>query len=97
VAPESGFKEGEHIRAFPFGYVAHDEASDPDSPVDVSITVGADELIRELRVAWGGGDSVWTYTVTYTDLGTTPRRVNRPGRAGRATRSTGRARGRPGP
>jgi hypothetical protein len=40
--------------------------------VDVAITVGPEGLIRELAIAWGGGDPVWTYTVTYTDLGTTP-------------------------
>jgi len=71
VAPESGFKEGEHIRVFPFGYVAHDEAADPAAPLEVTITVGADGLIRELAVAWGGGGSTWTYTVTYRDLGAT--------------------------
>lgn len=71
VAPESGFKEGEHIRVFPFGYVAHDEASDPKAPVDVSITVGADGVISELAVAWGSGGSTWTYTVTYSGFGTT--------------------------
>lgn len=71
VAPESGFKEGEHIRVFPFGYVAHDEAADPDEPLKVSITAGADGLIRELAVAWGGGGSAWTYTVIYSDLGAT--------------------------
>jgi hypothetical protein len=71
VAPESGFKEGEHIRVFPFGYVAHDEAADPDEPLEVSITVDAGGLIRELAVAWGGSGSAWTYTVTYSDLGAT--------------------------
>jgi hypothetical protein len=71
IATEEGFKEGEHIRVFPFGYVAHDEAADPAAPLDVAITVGADGLIDRLEVAWGGGGSVWTYTVTYSDLGTT--------------------------
>jgi hypothetical protein len=67
IARESGFKEGEHIRVFPFGYVAHDEAADPAAPLDTAITVGADGLIRELSVSWG----TWVYTVTYSDLGTT--------------------------
>jgi hypothetical protein len=71
VATEAGFKEGEHIRVFPFGYVAHDEAADPDAPIEVAITVGADGLIGQLRADWGGGGSVWTYTVTYSELGTT--------------------------
>jgi len=71
IATESGFKEGEHIRVFPFGYVAHDEAADPASSLEASITVDSDGLIRELAVGWGGGGAVWTYTVTYSDLGTT--------------------------
>jgi hypothetical protein len=67
IARETGFKEGEHIRVFPFGYVAHDEAADPAALLDTAITVGADGLIRELAVTWGA----WTYTVSYSDLGTT--------------------------
>jgi hypothetical protein len=67
IARESGFKEGEHIRVFPFGYVAHDEAADPAAPLDTAITVGADGLIRELSVSWG----TWVYTVAYSDLGAT--------------------------
>jgi hypothetical protein len=71
VAPETGFKEGQHIRVFPFGYVAHDEAADPNAPLDAAVTVSADGLIGELAVEWGSGQSAWTYTVTYTDLGAT--------------------------
>jgi hypothetical protein len=71
VAPEAGFKEGEDIRVFPFGYVAHDEADDPAAPLDAAITVSADGLISELAVEWGNGGSAWTYTVTYSDLGAT--------------------------
>jgi hypothetical protein len=67
IARESGFKEGERIRVFPFGYVAHDEAADPTAALDTAITVGEDGLIRELAVTWG----TWTYTVRYSDLGTT--------------------------
>lgn len=67
IARESGFKEGQRIRVFPFGYVAHDEASDPAAPLDTAITVAEDGLIRELAVTWG----TWTYTISYSDLGTT--------------------------
>jgi hypothetical protein len=67
IARESGFKEGQRIRVFPFGYVAHDEAADPAAPLDTAITVAEDGLIRELAVMWG----TWTYTVSYSDLGTT--------------------------
>src|SRR4029453_13027292 len=31
IARETGFKEGQAIRVFPFGYVAHDAAADPGS------------------------------------------------------------------
>ena len=75
VAPEAGFKEGEHIRVFPFGYVAHDEAADPAALLDAAITVGADGLISELAVSWGDVGSAWTYTVTYRELGSTQRIV----------------------
>jgi hypothetical protein len=72
VARESGFKEGQHIRVFPFGYVAHDEAADPASPLDVAVTVGADGVVREIAVTWGESPSAWSYTVTYSQLGATP-------------------------
>jgi hypothetical protein len=72
IAPEAGFKEGEHIRVFPWGYVAHDEAADPEALLGVAVTVGADGIISELAVDWGHGGSMWTYTVTHSDLGTTP-------------------------
>ncbi len=52
---------------FPFGYVAHGRAADPAAPLDTAITVAEDGLIRELAVTWG----TWTYTVSYSDLGTT--------------------------
>jgi hypothetical protein len=72
VAPESGFKEGGPIRVFPWGFVAHDEAADPDSPLEAAVTVGADGLISQIAVEWGSGASAWTYTVSYSDLGATP-------------------------
>jgi hypothetical protein len=72
VARESGFKDGQALRVFPFGYVAHDEAADPDTPLDAAVTVGPDGVIREIAVRWGSGASAWTYTVAYSHLGDTP-------------------------
>jgi hypothetical protein len=71
IARETGFKEGQVIRVFPFGYVAHDAAADPASLLDTAVTVGADGIIRQFAVTWG----TWTYIVTYSDLGSTPRIV----------------------
>ena len=68
LARETGFKEGQAIRVLPFGYVAHDEAADPSSRLDVTVSVGADGVLREVVVSW---DPAWTYTVTYSELGTT--------------------------
>jgi hypothetical protein len=72
VARETGFKEGQAIRVLPFGYVAHDEATDPDAPLDAAVTVGADGVIRQIAVTWGSGASAWTYTVIYSHLDQTP-------------------------
>ena len=72
IARETGFKEGRSIRVLPFGYVAHDEAANPDAPLHAAITVGADGVVREIAVTWGISASAWTYTVTYSDLGETP-------------------------
>ena len=71
IARESGFKEGQAIRVLPFGYVAHDEAADPAAPLDAAVTVGADGIVRAIAVTWGTVASAWTYTVSYSDLGTT--------------------------
>jgi hypothetical protein len=71
IARESGFKEGQRIRVFPFGYVAHDEAADPIALLDTSLTV-TDGIVREIAVTWGTTASAWTYTVAYSDLGSTP-------------------------
>jgi hypothetical protein len=68
IARETGFKEGQAIRVFPFGYVAHNAAADPASLLDTAVTVGSDGVIREIAATWG----TWTYTVTYRDLGSTP-------------------------
>jgi hypothetical protein len=67
IARESGFKEGQAIRVFPFGYVAHDQAADPTALLDTAVTVGPEGIVRELAVTWG----TWTYTVTYRKLGAT--------------------------
>lgn len=71
VARETGNKDGQAIRVLPFGYVAHDAASDGASPVAVEITVGPDDTIHEIVARWGGG-AEWTYRLTYRDLGATP-------------------------
>jgi hypothetical protein len=68
IARETGFKEGQHIRVLPFGYVAHDEAENPQALLDTAVTVGSDGVVREIAVTWG----TWRYTVTYNDLGATP-------------------------
>ena len=68
VARETGFKEGQHIRVLPFGYVAHDEAADPTALLRAEITVDPNGVVRELAVSWG----TWRYTVAYSGLGTTP-------------------------
>ena len=72
IARETGFKEGQSIRVLPFGYVAHDEAENPDARLATAVTVGADGVVREIAVSWGAGASAWTYKVTYAGLGTTP-------------------------
>ncbi len=68
LAPETGTKEDLPIRVLPYGYVAHDDASNPDAPLDVRITVGADEAIQEIRATWGGA-SFWSYRLSFSDLG----------------------------
>ena len=55
LARETGFKEGRPIRVLPFGYVAHDEAAEPNAALDAAITVGADGIVREIAVTWGTG------------------------------------------
>jgi hypothetical protein len=72
IARETGFKEGQSLRVFPFGYVAHDEAADPAAPLQTAVTVGTDGIVREIAVTWGAGASQWVYKVTYSGLGTTP-------------------------
>lgn len=71
LARESGYKGGQPIRVFPFGYVAHDDAADPASPVHITISVGRDGLIKEILATWGG-ESAWTYRLSYSGLGSTP-------------------------
>jgi len=67
IARESGFKDGQTIRVLPFGFVAHDDAADPAAPLDTTVTVGADGVVREVRVGWG----TWVFDVSYRDLGAT--------------------------
>jgi hypothetical protein len=67
IARETGFKEGQAIRVFPFGFVAHDEAADPAALLDTAVTVGADDVVRQVAVTWG----TWSYTVSYRGLGRT--------------------------
>lgn len=68
IARETGVKEGQNIRVFPFGYVAHGAAADQSAPLGTAVTVGPDGVIREIAVTW----ATWTYTVSYSDLGSTP-------------------------
>jgi hypothetical protein len=72
IARETGFKEGQAIRVLPFGYVAHDEATDPNASLNVAVTVGAEGVLREIAVTWGTNGSKWSYTVSYSKLGATP-------------------------
>jgi|SRR5919204_908028 hypothetical protein len=68
IARETGFKGGQAIRVLPFGFVAHGEAAEPASPLETSVTVGADGIVRELAVTWRN----WSYRVAYDELGSTP-------------------------
>jgi hypothetical protein len=67
IAREEGFKEGQTIRVFPFGFVAHGEAADPAAQLHTAVTVGADDVVRQIAVTWG----TWSYTVSYRGLGQT--------------------------
>jgi hypothetical protein len=91
IARETGFKEGQAIRVLPFGYVAHDEAANPAAPLHAAVTVGADGVVRQITVTWGGRASAWNYTVTYSRLGSTPAPVApKHARSLRDLRRTGR-------
>ncbi len=68
LARETGTKDGQTLRVLPYGYVAHDQASNPSSMIAVSITVGADETIQVISATWGGV-SDWTYNLRFDDLG----------------------------
>jgi hypothetical protein len=68
IARETGFKEGESLRVFPFGFVAHDEAANAAAPLDTAVAVGAEGIVREIALTWG----TWTYTVRYSKLGASP-------------------------
>jgi hypothetical protein len=70
LARESSVKQGETLRVLPYGNIAHDAASNPASLIDISITVGADDTISELQATWGG-ESSWSYRLSFDDLGST--------------------------
>jgi hypothetical protein len=70
IARETGVKDGESLRVLPFGYVANGDASNPDAQLDVAVTVGENDVVHKIAVAWGG-DSAWTYAVTYSGLDAT--------------------------
>jgi hypothetical protein len=70
IARETGVKDGEALRVLPFGYVANDDASDPDAQLDVAVTVSENDVVQKIDVAWGG-DSAWTYSVAYSGLDAT--------------------------
>ena len=55
----------------PYGYVAHDDASNPAAPVEVRITVEADDAIQEIHATWGGASS-WSNRLSFSGLGSTP-------------------------
>jgi hypothetical protein len=67
IARETGFKDGQALRVFPFGFVAHDEAANPAAPLATAVTVGPDDVVRQIAVTWGA----WSYTVSYRGLGKT--------------------------
>jgi hypothetical protein len=67
IARESGFKEGQAIRVFPFGYVAHGAAADPSALLNVVVTVRGDGVVHRIAVSWPS----WTYTIDYSKLGAT--------------------------
>lgn len=50
------------------------KVNDPNTPVTIKVIVGADGLIKELRLDWTldlpGEAANWSYTTTYSELGT---------------------------
>jgi hypothetical protein len=92
IARETGLKGAQPIRVLPFGFVAHDEAADLTSPLEVAVTVAADGVVRQITVDWGTRTSAWTYSVVYTGLGATPAPIA-PGDAARPLRERLRSAG----
>jgi hypothetical protein len=72
IATRTGLKDGESLRVFPWGYVAHDQAANPGALLDIAVTVDSNGVISGISVEWGGNGSAWRYTVAYRDLGSTP-------------------------
>ena len=64
---QSESKVGQTIRVLPFGFVVHDDAANPAAPLDTSVTVGPDGIVREIVVDW----DTWVFDVTYSDFGAT--------------------------
>ena len=71
IARETGLKDGERIRALPFGYVANGEAADGSAALDTEVTVGVDGIVRSIVARWGSGAEAWAYAVSYRELGAT--------------------------
>ena len=71
LARETGHKEGEELRVLPYGYVAHDDANNPATLIEISISVVPDGSIGEIHATWGG-EATWSYRLTFSDLGSTP-------------------------
>ena len=59
--------ESQHIRVLPFGYVARDEAENPQALLDTEVTVGSGGVRPRDRRDLG----TWRYTVAYDNLGAT--------------------------
>jgi hypothetical protein len=72
LASKSAVKNRKNIRVLPFGYAAPGEAADPSNPIQVSVVVARDGVIRTLTAGWGSPASRWIYEIDYRDLGTTP-------------------------
>jgi hypothetical protein len=68
IANETGLKEGRLIRILPFGNVANGGAADAAAPLDTTVIVAPDGIVRQIAVKWG----TWTYAVAYSKLGEGP-------------------------
>ncbi|MEZ5126418.1 MAG: hypothetical protein R2826_09245 [Thermoleophilia bacterium] len=71
LAARHELRDGRSELVFPFGFIPEDDAPKADAPLDVTLTVGDDGLVRELTASWGAGESAWSYSIAYSDLGST--------------------------